>query len=145
MAANLGADTNMPFTVNASVNRIYLISSIPDAELQTTRRLGDDLSALCVAGTLTSIIDIGVRDKNEFLSSLMRIKNDCAVGAMLLVHIDCHARKQSWIQPASGDAVSWGLFIDSCRKINISCNNKLGIVLTACYGLYAITPITLNK
>lgn len=129
-------------TIN--VNRIYIVSSIRSDDYQTAKRLHEDLLALHVANKSPEIHFIQVATVQELQGVLHTIKRDCELGAVPILHIECHGNQDSGLELASGESASWQWFVNRCREINISCGNSLGLVLAACFGLYVIKPIKLD-
>lgn len=129
-------------TIN--VNRIHIISSQKPDDLQTARRLHEDLSVLHVVEKTPAIHFNQVANKNELHAVLDSIRRDCTLGTIPIIHIECRGSKDNGLELSSGEFASWQWFVNRCREINIACGQSLGLVLAACFGLYAIKPIKLD-
>lgn len=129
-------------TIN--VNRIHIISSQSKDDFQTARRLYEDLVTLHVAEKSPAIYFNQVANKNELNAVLDSIRRDCILGAIPIIHIECHGGIDNGLELSSGEFASWQWLVNRCREINIACGKNLGVVLAACFGLYAINPIKLD-
>jgi hypothetical protein len=135
----------MKLHIAASVNSVYIISSLKDGELSSGKRLADDLTILHVVEKCPPVHFVNAQNIKELYAVFQCIKSDCIKGAKPIVHLEFHGDKENGIKLASGDRESWAWLINRLREINVACNQKLGVVLAACFGLYSIKPIKIDQ
>ena len=116
-------------------NCIVILDSIPDGELNTARRLYEDLEICVVAYSPTPGIAY-LRVENE--SSLfdyfrqLRLQNE-QNDAFLLLHIESHGYEDG-LQLSDRSLVSWKRLKEALIPLNVAMRLNLMVVLASCFG-----------
>lgn len=122
-------------------NSIVIIKSLDANEEDTASTLYNYL--VSISGSESPILEFhDVKSKQHVLSILDEIKEKAKAGMKPIVHFETHGNKDHGLHiSASNEFISWQELADKFREINVISNNNLGIVMAACFGLYAISPI----
>ncbi|QBY55494.1 hypothetical protein [Cupriavidus oxalaticus] len=127
-------------------NAVFIIDALGDSDLQTARRLNDDLSSLQLSDGSRYCHYVKVAALSEAEGVLQEILNSCQRGLKPVIHIEAHGSQVEGLQIAdSQQFLSWEILAQWCLRINTITGNNLGVVLASCFGLYAITPITIHN
>ena len=118
-------------------NGIVILDAIPEGELNTARRLKEDL--LDFSYTLDKSLEVRyvrIETFNELqvgISNLLQeIKTD---GLIPWLHLEGHGSKdESGFQLAGGDNCSWSQLKELITPLNISTDLNILLVLATCYG-----------
>src|SRR5437870_5816121 len=123
---------------SSSLSKIAVLQSLPHGEMQTGRRVFEDLQPLNVFyGRGLTIQFYDVPTKAKFLAALSQLATDAANGIYPLLHIDCHgATDQTGIVLGDGSFLPWSDLKPYFISINVATRCNLLIVLAACYGGY---------
>jgi len=134
------------FTSQFSNNAVIILDALSDTDLQTARRLSDDLLCLTLSDGTPYCRYVRIESADELLDALETIRHECERNLKPIIHFEAHGSKEEGLQiGASGEYVSWQEISDQLVKINSITKNNLGIVMAACFGLYAISPIKLTS
>lgn len=133
----------MPISVDYTFlnNSTVILDCIPSTDLQTARRLHEDLIHL----------DTGINYKKiDSANALLRVfeilKNNCKNGMLPIIHIEAHGDSNSGIEIGDNREVfPWENLVEHLREINIATKNNTGVFLAACEGLYAIRQVDIFK
>src|SRR2546422_669733 len=122
--------------MSLTFSKIAVVQSLPIGEMQTGRRLRDDLDALNVfhqRGIDVSFHNIS--GKSQFLACLTQLQQEAIQGIWPLLHIECHgADDTTGIILADRSFIAWAELKPYLTTINIATHCNLLIVLGACYG-----------
>jgi hypothetical protein len=120
---------------------IFIIDGLKDNELQTGRRLSEDIAAFKGFSDSPSIEYKRVSTKNEVFVRLDEIKEYCKQGGYPIIHFEVHGGKEGGVYIGNEEEnIPWSELVEVLREINIISRNNLGVVMAGCYGLYAIVP-----
>ncbi|MCW8929642.1 MAG: hypothetical protein OQL19_05315 [Gammaproteobacteria bacterium] len=117
-------------------NQILIIDSIPKGELNTARRLFDDISTYANAYPETSpaVMSVRVESACEFLEVL----SECADRAnekdiIPMLHLECHGCEQGF-QFADFSILDWQEIKAPLTNLNIATKMNLMVAVAACTG-----------
>ena len=119
----------------AIFNQILILDSIPEGELNTTRRLHEDVTVLAqVVGEAPAIVSLRVESSGHFYSVI----EQCAELArpdpyVPLVHLECHG-SENGVQFADGSRATWTHIKQALTPLNIATKLNLITVISACNG-----------
>jgi len=128
-------------------NALVIIDALAETDLQSARRLADDVMAMAASTNRPGYCHyFRVSSAAEFNQLLRDLLEQCNQGLRPILHIESHGDKDDGIQiGATGEMVSWPTIEAILREINKAAKNNLGVVLAACFGLHAITPIKIDR
>lgn len=118
-------------------NRIAIIQSLPEDQLQTGKMLYEDIDTINNAYDLRLDLKFyKIKSKEDFLNLLLNLIQDVKESGLIpILHIEVHGNKKGF-ELSSGDFVTWKDLKKSLIELNIATRNNLFIVLAACYGAY---------
>jgi len=120
---------------------IFIIDVLKDSDLQTGRRLYEDITTFNGFSESPSIEYRKAYRRNELLCVLDEIKEYCRLGGYPIIHFEAHGGKDGGIYIGNEEEnVSWQELVEILREINVISRNNVGVVMAGCYGLYAILP-----
>ncbi len=128
-------------------NKIYVIESIPDDEMQTGVTLYEDLlkwSSHLSSDTCAEYW--GVQNKKQFELCLEALYIDTVFGCDPLIHFEVHGSSNyDGLILKSKELVTWDELAQMTRKINQSVKNNLIVSFATCYSGYFIKAIDISK
>jgi hypothetical protein len=128
-----------------AVNSLIWISSLRPDEKGTTDRVHDDLQPYFVSIGLP-FHSFEPKSASELLGALDAIAKRAKAGLRPIVHFDTHgSKKDGLLIAASQEYISWRRLIEALRSINIATSNNLCVVSAACFGMHAITEISIGS
>ncbi|MBF0250386.1 MAG: hypothetical protein HQL35_07150 [Alphaproteobacteria bacterium] len=135
--------TILSFNSTFSNNVIAILDGVPSTELQTGRQLNENLLDAKQGKLVPEILYYRIDDGAELFTVLENIETLCIKqGVKPIIHIEAHGGKSCGIGVGDGqDIIDWSQLVEAFRKINVACGNNLGVVMAACHGLYAISPL----
>lgn len=128
-----------------SFNSIVWISSLDKDERGPTRRMIESIN---------NIFDQRIKIDHFHANSASSLKLKIAHlaieakknGMRPMIVIDMHGDKEKGVKIAHNSGfVSWESLSNCLRGLNIATNNNLVVISHACFGLYAISPISITK
>lgn len=118
-------------------NGIVVLDAIPDGELNTARRLREDLLdiSLYVANRL-QVRYFYLNTLDDLKSSVANILDEISnIGLMPWLHLEGHGLSdETGFQLASGQICTWMQLKEIITPINISVGLNLFLILATCYG-----------
>lgn len=130
---------------SANFNKVVIIQSLEKG--RTGNRLQDDLGILTVFtdGIVTSEL-IDILNKQQFLSSLLNIKQDVQVGKYNpIIHIEAHGNEDnSGLILASNEAITWQEMKRPLSEINKATRLNLIVCVSSCYGGSLVSALDTN-
>lgn len=121
---------------SSHISKIAVLQSLPRGELQTGKRLKEDVETLNVfhdRGLDVSFAD--VPGKQDFLSVLSTLQGEAVRGTYPLLHIECHGSDdQTGIVLADGSFLGWKELKPFLTAINVATRCNLLIVMACCNG-----------
>lgn len=123
-------------------NYVVLISSTPEDEYGVPRRIAEHLDTLSNSSNDFGFQHCEVSSVHELDALLEKFREHAEQGMRPILHLDMHGdqRKGLRIEP-NKEMFSWPKLVTALRKINVATNGDLVVILSACFGLYAIMPI----
>lgn len=136
----------MELRVKFDVDSIYLVSSPRRGEEGTTRRLVDDLAAVCSANGAIGFLHTSINSKVGLFDFCRDLTNEIDRGSKPIIHFDMHGSADEGLEiGATGELVDWVSLIEILRPINVKLSNRLFVVMTACHALNIIRYLALSK
>lgn len=129
-----------------SNNAVYILDGLKSSELQTAKHLHEELRDLGYEADMPYCSIVRVGSRVELFSALEEIRKLCVEGIKPIIHIEAHGGRDTGITVGDNqEQISWDALVDSLGKINAITRNNLGVVMSGCFGLYAILPIKITK
>lgn len=136
----------LTFDSRFSNNAVYILDGLKSTELQTAKHLYEELSDLKYETEIPYCSIVSIASRVELFFALDQIREYCIKGIKPIVHIEAHGGKSTGIFLGDKEEqVSWDELVSHLGKINETSKNNLGVVMAACFGLYAIQPIKITK
>jgi hypothetical protein len=131
------ATRELIFQVICRNNGLIIFDGLSHSELQTGRRIEEDISDFAnAAGRHGYCRRYVIRDSVHLFAALAAVETECKAGVLLpVLHFDFHGHPESGLLIAeSGEFVSWQLLTRYVGRINAATRNNTGLVLAACHG-----------
>lgn len=127
-------------------NCVFIVDGLPQGELQTGLHLHNELRDLSLESASVQLEYRRVSDGGALLQVLEEIHQAARLGCKPIIHFECHGDAAEGVQIGdTKDIVTWDAIEPWLRRINIASGCNLGVVMAACYGLYAITPVKIRR
>lgn len=127
------------------INAIVWISSLPQAEQGTSRRMLDDLVDLAQSGGFP-VFERPIATREELWEVLAEIRDHADRGLRPILHFDTHGNPDDGVYIApTGEWAAWSELMDWLRAINVATGNNLVVVLALCFGLNLYKLAELKK
>lgn len=116
-------------------NQILILDSIPDGEVNTARRLAEDISTFANAYPPSpDVAFVRVESADQFLETL----SECAIqareyGIIPMLHVECHGCEQGF-QFADDSILNWPEIKGPITNLNIATQMNLMVAVAACTG-----------
>lgn len=116
--------------------RIAVIESLPDSESKTGTKLyeGELIPLTLKDESFTASLHV-VKDIVDFKRTIDEIAESLGGDELVTLHIEAHGAGENGIRLASGDNLSWKVFMDECRKLNDMLSGLLVVTLSMCYSI----------
>jgi len=132
----------MNFTKPINFNHIFIIDLLNDEELQTARKLDDDLSIYI---NIKSRAHIKVASKKDLVELLEAIKLFyIPQGIKPIIHIEGHGSEQSLHLPDKS-YINWNELYEIISGVNFLLSNQLILFVASCYGFNYITTLNIRR
>lgn len=118
-------------------NGLIIFDALGEAELQTGRRLHEDLLDYShEIGRRGYCTYYSIKSKQMLIAALKSVLTECKSGVLYpVLHFECHGDPDKGLYVhASDEYVGWEELVRHVAEINRATNNNVGIVLAACYG-----------
>ena len=128
------------------INKIYIIESIPDNEIQTGKKLYDQIIVNC-NNKYSSKIEhqySSLNDRESFFETLKLIENNSKLGDEIIIHIEVHGN-DSEMGLKNNESVSWDELTEKLIPINKILKNNLHINIVACFSMHIGLSINLKS
>lgn len=137
------------FHSSLSFNWIFVLQSLNTGELQTGKRLVENkFQEIKLVNKIEFCHTyLELPDRAAFYSAVINIANMCKAGVKPILHFDLHglSDKSGIALLPSNESISWQEFASICKMLNALCSNNLMVVMASCYGLHAITEVSINE
>lgn len=136
--------SSLSFTSGFSNNAVLILDGLGQSDLQTGENLFWKLEAMDRPGTLCRHIKIGSRA--ELFDVLDDVVQQAEEGLRPILHFEVHGGPTVGIGLGdSGQTASWPELCAYFQRINVLTRNNLGVVMAACFGLYAIKELCIDQ
>ena len=118
-------------------NGLIIFDSLAETELQTGRRLHEDLLDYShEIGRQGYCRYYSIKNKQMLIAALKLVLTECKAGVLYpLLHFECHGDPDKGLYVhASKEYVAWDELVQHIAEINQATRNNVGVVLAACYG-----------
>lgn len=130
---------------NGRFNCVAILDAIPDGELNTARRLREDLEDLAFhVATGLRVRYYRIQTNSDLESAISNLVEE-ATGSSLIpwLHLEGHgAQDESGFATADGSYCTWVQLKNLVTPLNIATNLNLVVVLATCFGGSFTTAIT---
>jgi len=124
---------------------IIVIQSLSKNERKTGDELQKDILQYKEYLHGDSFVDFyNVSSVRDFINTLENIENNMSKGRVFTLHLETHGSEDG-IHLASGECMTWRLFFDNIRPINIKMGHLLIIIMAMCKGGSLISYIEPEK
>lgn len=138
----MNSPSDFVFESRFSNNAVVVLDALRSSDMQTARRLEEELSQLKNEDGTAYCRIIKTTNKQSFISALHSIGVECQRGLKPILHIEAHGDKVTGLEIGDGqEIITWQELEDELAKINKYTGNNLGVVLATCWGLYALSPL----
>ncbi|KJS38135.1 MAG: hypothetical protein VR70_11130 [Rhodospirillaceae bacterium BRH_c57] len=140
--------SHLKFETQFANNAIIIVDGLKSTDLQTARRLHEDLLDFQMAseGQETLVHLEKVSNRQELIAFLACLVPACETGLRPIIHLECHGDKVMGLGVGDDqERVSWAELFDLLSRINIITKNNTGVVMATCQGFYALMPLTINQ
>jgi len=136
----------MKLNVSSTNNAIIAIESLRSDDLKTGNRLFEDIFVPIQNKNKIVTEYHSIKNKSDMFKLLYEIKDQAERGIKPILHFDFHGDSEKGLEiNPSKEYFSWEELTECLRKINSLTKNNLGVVLSACDSLHAITSIDITK
>lgn len=136
----------LTFTSRFKNNALVIIDALGDTDLQTAIHLRDAIDDATSVSRPTYCNYFKVRSSAELFTILDDLTDRSKAGLLPILHIEAHGDKERGLEiSTTGEMVHWDSLLPSLQAINKASRNNLGVVLAACFGLYAIKPLNIEE
>ena len=126
------------FETSVFVNCIVVVESLGSGDLNTGRKLAEDLELACRLNNWGLRYE-RVASRVEFSALLDRLARESSeAGLRPILHLEMHGSPVDGLTLSSGDFVSWYDFAAQTRQIVRATDNNFVVVSAVCFGMYAI-------
>lgn len=138
----MNSHSDFVFESRFSNNAVVVLDALRSSDMQTARRLEEELFLLKHEDGTAYCRIIKTIDKQSFMSALQSIGLECKRGLKPILHIEAHGDKVAGLEIGDEkEIITWQELEDELAKINEYTGNNLGVVLATCWGLYALSPL----
>lgn len=131
---------------NFRCSGVVIIDALAASDLQTARRLFDDLTHLRDEDGASYVQYFKATTKAELVSILAAIRSAALCGFKPILHFEAHGSKGIGLHIGAGhESISWQELGERLREINIASRNGVGIVMAACFGFEQLEAIDILK
>jgi hypothetical protein len=116
-------------------NQILVVDSIPTGELNTAKRLVEDLNTYATAYSPTPAVKyVRVETGDELIEQIYRCRKDVMDADIIpMLHIECHGNEDGF-QLADDSSVYWEELKLPITELNVATQLNLMIAVAACTG-----------
>ncbi|MEA0930743.1 hypothetical protein [Xanthomonas campestris] len=121
----------------AKFNQILILDSIPVGQLNTAKRLEDDLRILVAvaAGGGPAVVYQRIESAQAFVAIIAQCNELARRDSYVpLVHLECHGSEEG-LKFADGTALEWLAVKNALTPLNLATRLNLIFVISACHGM----------
>lgn len=120
-----------------TIGQLLIIDSIPDGELQTARRLREDVETFSAEIARAFPVSYArVRTSIELFAAIESLRRDVeTTGQFPVIHFECHGSPLG-LALASGEHVSWRQLRPHLVLLNLAAHVNTLVVFACCYGAF---------
>jgi hypothetical protein len=136
------------FTLRFSIERVIIIDGLRSSDMQTGYALYNEFRDLKARGGMVHSVQY---HKVEHAGELREVLEKLAVavrreGFRPIIHFECHGDLRLGLEIGEGrELFGWTELERLLRAINVASSCNLGVVMGVCYGIYAVTPISIHR
>jgi hypothetical protein len=138
----------LTYTSISRNNGLIIFDALADSEMQTGRRLEEDLIDYCQEISRQGYCTYyKIKSKQMLIAALKMVLTECKAGVLYpVLHFDCHGDSiEGLYVHASKEYVAWEELIRHIAEINQATRNNTGVVLAACYGFEISKHVTFTS
>lgn len=136
------------FQTRFTNNAVIIIDGLRSTDLQTARRLYDELMDIdgYSSSQKTYFRIERVNSRSDLLLCLDNLAVLCDQGLRPIIHFECHGSKLAGLSIGDNqERFSWDECLSRLTNINMITGNNTGVVMATCYGFYAIMPMAIDN
>lgn len=134
----------LEFVSSFSTNAVLILDGLGKDDLPTGENLFRQLQAMDRNGCLCERIQISSR--GELFDFLKAVVGRAAAGLRPILHFEMHGDPTIGVGLGDGgETASWLEICEYFQRVNVLTKNNLGVVMAACFGLYAIEKISIKE
>jgi len=124
-------------------NAIVVLDSIPPDQLQSARRLAENIEAIGAAyPPAVSVERIRIGGLEDFFAAFDRLRARTSVdGFMPLLHFECHGSEDGF-ELSDGSCIEWAKLKEPLTQLNIVTGLNLMVCVAACTGGALLKVVT---
>ncbi|MBK5124397.1 hypothetical protein IQ288_31685 [Burkholderia sp. R-69980] len=135
-----------PFTSHFLNNTVIVLDGLPEAESPNARNAFNALRDLSYRWDDLRIEYMRADTTAAMKSTLASILADVNSGCLPIIQFECHGDAHRGFELGdAGQFMSWSELEVPLRKINIASQCNLGVVMAACFGMFAISPLKIDR
>lgn len=125
---------------------VFILDCLKDSELQTARRLLEDIDGYKRYHDVPTIEHRKIQSREQLMTFMAEMLDYCHQGNFPLLHFEVHGNKEQGIFIGNAqENMSWRDLVRELRDINVACHNNLVVVMAGCYGIYAISEVNAEE
>jgi hypothetical protein len=134
------------FVSHFATNRLLVIDALGPEDSNAASNLEADVAIMATNVGLAGYTRyVKVDTPHALLGVLTDLAEECLVGIKPIVHIEAHGDKVRGLQVGlSKEFLNWHALHEAFVMLNRNSRGNLGVVMSACHGLHAIRPITID-
>jgi hypothetical protein len=132
----------------ADFDHLYVVESLQQQELHTGAHLVEEVrpSIERLGFGLTYWKLSTATEFRSVMSQILAQAERPVPKIYPILHLDAHGTEgRTGISLSSGDVFHWNEFASWCREIHGACENNLTVVSSICYGISAITEVSIKQ
>lgn len=116
-------------------NCVAIFDSIPDEELNTARKLRENLEDIRYIKENLQVRYFRIEQASDIDSAVSSLIGEASTGLKPWIHLEGHGKRdESGFVTASGTECSWAQFKDLITPLNIATDFNLFLILATCFG-----------
>lgn len=138
-------NTGLTFLTRFANNSVIVLDGLGSNELQTGLAIFNHLRDLKMEGHEFDCRRIRVGSKEELFGTLDALEAEAQSGLRPILHFEMHGASNRMVIGEGRAEVHWEELVDRLRRIHTASDFNLGVVMSGCSGLHAISPITIHS
>ncbi|WP_458761937.1 hypothetical protein [Cupriavidus basilensis] len=127
-------------------NAVIVLDGLPQAESSNAKNAFNDLRDLSYRWKDITIEYMRADTSESMTEALDKILAKVKNGCLPIIQFECHGDAERGFQLGdAGQFMSWSELEVPLRKINVASRCNLGVVMAACFGMFAISPLKIVR